>query len=71
MSRGNSILRNGVFAAVVAASLGFGATQAFAEPRGGAAAQVCGSGTVCNTWCQNRGFDYGECVDGFCACWYL
>lgn len=45
-------LRNGVFAAVVALALGFGATQAFADPAApGKAAFACNL-SQCNTQCR-------------------
>lgn len=71
MSQGKPILRSGLFGVMIAAVLTFGATQALAAPRDGAAAQACSSGAVCASWCQMRGYDSGTCVSGVCACWYL
>ena len=71
MSQGKSILCSGLFGATIAAALAFGATQAVAAPNGGTVSEVCGSGTVCLTWCRMRGYDYGQCNDGHCACWYM
>ncbi len=55
--------------AAVAASLGFGATQAFARPA--AAAEAVSAQTClkyeCMAYCQSRG-GTGSCVYGTCFC---
>jgi hypothetical protein len=53
-------------AALVAASLGFGATQVVAAPAEAAEAQTCLK-YQCMTYCQSRG-GTGECVYGTCFC---
>jgi hypothetical protein len=70
------MLRNGLFAAVTATALGFGATQAFAVPSGGATARACSTQqhAWCDQWCRSRGFDGGECnplYQGDCRCWFI
>jgi hypothetical protein len=65
MSRGKTLLRNAVFAATVAASLGFGSVQAFASPGDSVREK-----TPCQTWCRMRGYDDGAVVNGACGCWY-
>ena len=68
-------LRNGVFAGMTAAVLGFGAAQAFASPADGAEARACSvmRDAYCNQWCQEQGWDAGRCnplYTGGCKCWF-
>lgn len=53
-------------AALVAASLGFGATQVVAAPAEAAEAQACLK-YECMAYCESRG-GTGECVYGTCFC---
>jgi len=57
------------FVAVVAAALGFGATQALAAPREPAAAAAC-SNASCSWSCVKKGYDGGACINGVCTCVY-
>ena len=64
-------ITRGFFAAVLAGTLGFGATQALAAPAPaeGDAARACNP-TGCNAWCQGRHgpFAAGFCEGGVCYC---
>jgi hypothetical protein len=70
------ILRNGLFSALTAVALGFGATQAFAAPDAASAAKFACDNAAdarCNTWCQGRGYDAGICNPiyvGGCQCFH-
>lgn len=55
------------FSAIVAAMLGFGATQAFAVPRA-AAAVDCDSDAWCDGYCQGKYGTRGDCQNGKCMC---
>ncbi|HSU18039.1 hypothetical protein [Longimicrobium sp.] len=75
MSRSLSHLRHGLLGAVVVGSLGFGASQALAVPRGAPAADgTCvyddpGSRTICRNYCQSQYYRDGACLrQGFCGC---
>ena len=60
----------GLFAAAVLCALGFGATQTLAEaPTGRTAASTCGE-FQCHRDCVLAGYDWGQCVDGVCECWF-
>ena len=60
----------GLFAAAVLCALGFGATQTLAEtPASGTTARTC-EAFQCHKGCVLDGYDWGECVDGVCECWY-
>ena len=62
-------MRGGMFAAAMAAALGFGGTQAFASPDAAAAdAERACSGGQCNRDCRARGYDGGFCDQGGCIC---
>lgn len=70
-----SSLRRGLLGLVFAGSLGFGASQAFAEPRTVAATDgTCvygdpGARWICRDWCQANYYVDGACTrKGFCAC---
>lgn len=65
-------LRNGVFAAVTAAALGFGATQALAAPQEKQGARLCSNENhaYCNQLCWNKGADGGYCTYQGCKCVY-
>jgi hypothetical protein len=67
------MLRKGVFGVTMAATLGFGATQALAAPGEAAARRVCDAyhDALCNDWCQSRRYDAGWCDPiyvGGCKC---
>jgi hypothetical protein len=64
MKRG---IRGGMFAAAVAAALGFGGAQAFASPGAAEAERACNGGQ-CNRDCRARGADGGFCDQGGCIC---
>lgn len=66
MKRG---IRSGLFAAAMAAALGFGGAQAFASPGAGAEAERACSGGQCNRDCRQRGYDGGFCDQGGCICY--
>ena len=71
MSR--EMLRNGLFAAATIAALGFGGAQAFATPSDAAREPTCNPlpNTPCNTWCQDKGYDYGICITQTnCRCYF-
>jgi hypothetical protein len=61
-------IRGGMFAAAMAAALGFGGTQAFASPGTAADAERACSGGQCNRDCRARGADGGFCDQGGCIC---
>ena len=63
-------IRGGLFAAGVAAALGFGGAQAAAAPRSDTLdeARACNP-TGCDRSCRARGGISGRCTDaGLCAC---
>ena len=60
--------RGGMFAAVMAAALGFGAAQAFASPGAAAQTERACSGGQCRSDCRARGYDGGFCDQGGCIC---
>lgn len=51
----------------VACALGFGATQAFADPSPPELARRCDN-VVCDASCKDKGYVYGFCVNGVCGC---
>jgi len=60
--------RNAMAALALAASLGFGAAQAFAAPAAGhEAARACNA-KGCNAQCQAQGGIEGRCNNGACLC---
>ena len=61
-------IRSGMFAAAMAAALGFGGAQAFASPGAAEAAERACSGGQCNRDCRARGYDGGFCDQGGCIC---
>ena len=61
-------VRNGLFAAVLAGSLGFGASQAMAAPAAESAARTC-SAIQCTGYCVNQGADGGVCSNNKCLCY--
>lgn len=75
MSRTWSYLRRSLLGAAVVASLGFGATQAFAVPAV-ARFQSCPISTSgpyfygpCEEYCYDQGYDFGYCSEyGSCTC---
>jgi hypothetical protein len=62
MTRG---MQRGMFAAVAAAALGFGAAQAFAAPAA-ADAERPGVNGKCARECRSIGYDDGFCGQGGC-----
>ncbi|HEU0014344.1 MAG TPA: hypothetical protein VFQ45_11705 [Longimicrobium sp.] len=53
----------------LAVALGFGASQALAEPAPMPAGdRVCGEYS-CDLGCRRRGHAGGDCVNGACICW--
>ncbi|HEX8275113.1 MAG TPA: hypothetical protein VF615_20940 [Longimicrobiaceae bacterium] len=48
-------------------SLGFGATQALAAPREGAALRACDWATCYNA-CRAKGYFTGKCYNDVCTC---
>jgi hypothetical protein len=69
----HNILRNGLFAAVTVAALGFGATQALAAPGARASRMACDAAADarCVTYCQSKHYDTGWCDPlwaGGCHC---
>ena len=68
MTRSIHKVRSGLLGLAVAGALGFGATQALAEPAPAAAADSCD--TLCNRVCRAAGFIGGFCGDGVsCSCY--
>ena len=63
-------IQSGMFAAAMAAALGFGGTQAFASPRAADAELACVEGR-CNRECRSIGYDEGVCDQGSCVCQFL
>lgn len=64
------VIHRGFFALATAASLGFGAAQAFAAPAAAAAETAVCTNAECNTWCRSQGYDGGICAGSWgCACW--
>jgi hypothetical protein len=61
-------MQRGLFAAAMAAALGFGAAQAFASPGAAADVERACSGGQCNRDCKARGADGGFCDQGGCIC---
>lgn len=68
-------LRRGLLGAAIVGSLGFGATQALAGPRGAVTQDgTCvredpGSRSYCRSYCQANYYADGACTrQGFCAC---
>ena len=68
MSRFGRRMQGGVFALAIAAALGFGGAQAFAQPGAAAEAERACSGGQCNRDCKARGADGGFCDQGGCIC---
>lgn len=71
---GIKIARQGLFAAVTALALGFGALEALAAPGapdGTASACTAAFAVKCNGICETQGWDYGTCdaATGRCLCW--
>jgi hypothetical protein len=68
----NMIARQGLFAAVMALALGFGAMEALAEPGAARGAAACTAqwAAKCNDICASKGYDYGVCdsATGACLC---
>ena len=64
-------MQKGTFAAVMAAALGFGATQALASPGGTSADEMraCASGQ-CTQDCRKIGYNVGVCEQGTCVCYF-
>lgn len=68
MSRTLTLLRNGAFALAIAASLGFGATQALAGTAPAQDARTCND-AECYDYCISLGAGYGSCDSyGNCEC---
>ena len=58
-----------MFAAAIAAALGFGGAQAFASPGAGAqGARACDL-AQCDAGCKARGFSGGYCQMEWCGCY--
>lgn len=68
MTRG---MQRGMFAAVTAAALGFGAAQAFAAPAAAANAERACVNGKCARECRSIGYDDGFCDQGGCICIFL
>ncbi|HYW10590.1 MAG TPA: hypothetical protein VE871_01505 [Longimicrobium sp.] len=64
-------MQRGVFAAAMAAALGFGGAQAFASPAAAAAdeSRACSSGQ-CTQECRRIGYNVGVCESGTCVCYF-
>lgn len=62
-------VRNGTAALALAAALGFGVTQALAEPRE-AARRECtpAMDAYCHAYCVSIGGISGRCINDLCAC---
>lgn len=60
--------RRAVLGAAVAASLGFGATQALAAPEAEAPRQGCNL-VDCDRLCRTLGYPGGLCSRGSCFCY--
>ena len=63
--------RNLGFAAVLAASLGFGVLQALASPRPARADALACVPQTCSSNCIAHGFDGGVCFNGQCFCFIV
>jgi hypothetical protein len=61
-------MQRGVFAAAMAAALGFGGAQAFASPGAATAGRACDL-AQCDANCKARGFTGGYCQLGWCGCY--
>ncbi|HEU4883868.1 MAG TPA: hypothetical protein VFT45_16530 [Longimicrobium sp.] len=61
-------IRSGMFAAVMAAALGFGGAQAFASPGAAGDVERACSGGKCRSDCRAQGYDGGFCDQGGCIC---
>ena len=67
----NKMLRQGLFAAAMAATLGFGATQSFAAPSApDNARRTCSpeAQASCHEHCMYMGADTSRCYLGKCTC---
>lgn len=67
----SKMLRQGLFAAAMAATLGFGAAQAFAAPSArDAARRMCSpeDQVRCHEHCMYMGADTSHCYYGRCTC---
>ena len=62
-----TVVRRTAAAALVALSLGFGAAQALAAPRGPDEARACNPGG-CDRACRAQGAIEGRCNNGLCLC---
>jgi hypothetical protein len=63
-----NMLTRWTLAAMTAAALGFGASQAVASPREAETERACNP-TGCNQWCRAQGGISGRCTDsGQCLC---
>lgn len=63
-------MQRGLFAAAMAAALGFGGAQAFASPAASAdEARACASGQ-CTQDCRKIGYNVGVCESGTCVCYF-
>jgi hypothetical protein len=64
-------MQRGMFAAAMAAALGFGGAQAFASPGAAAkAARACNT-VQCRIDCQAIGYEDGRCNQGSCVCFFV
>lgn len=66
------MLRNGLFSVMMAAALGFGASQAFAAPQDPAQSSSECTDSYCTQLCQDHGYDTGVCDYRYqwgCRCW--
>lgn len=73
MLRSTRLLLHGLFSAATIAALGFGGAQAFAAPTDAAPALSCNPSpnTPCDTWCKDKGYDYGVCITVTnCRCYF-
>jgi hypothetical protein len=61
-------LRRRVIGAAVAATLGFGASQALASPAEAAEAAACDV-VKCRANCKAQGQTSGACFEGMCICY--
>jgi hypothetical protein len=62
-------MQRGMFAAAMAAALGFGGAQAFASPGAAAQGERACSQPQCDESCRARGATGGQCVMGGCMCY--
>ena len=62
-------IRSGMFAAAMAAALGFGGAQAFASSGAAMEAERACDPAQCDANCKARGATGGYCQMGWCGCY--